>query len=191
MLACLANWAGACTPRRGSRPDVTGATTTTTEATTTDTTTDVPTYCGIQSILPDIDGDSLNSGVKIVNGNEAVPYSWPWVVGIYFVQNVNVYYKCVGTMISGQYVLTSGSCISDLSAAQIRVSVGVYQIVSARSPYLYTIQSFTVHPSSLYDIGVIKLKVTFYPSTTVNSICLPTSSDSTVVYNKNVVVAGW
>lgn len=78
---------------------------------------------------------------------------------------------------------------------QLAVSVGSSKITGGT---FYMIEVLKIHPEYSVDgetrnndIAIVKLKKSVVFSSTVSSICLPTTNDASVVYNKNVVVSGW
>jgi len=44
-----------------------------------------------------------------VGGNEVVPGSWPWQVGITIFAGVSIF--CGGSIISNQWILTAAHCV--------------------------------------------------------------------------------
>jgi secreted trypsin-like serine protease len=177
-----------CTTRKALRSDVIAATTKPNGNGNPNGAT-----CGTQTIQPSIVGSNLNSGVsRIVSGQTATSNSWPWIVGIYLIQNSDAFYKCTGTLVSFRYVLTAASCISGLTPAQVQVSVGTDTIVGASSSSLIAVEAFIItNTFPLYDIALIQLSQIVDNSSTVNFICLPSSDNATVIFNQNVVVTGW
>ncbi|KPP66066.1 chymotrypsin-like [Scleropages formosus] len=58
--------------------------------------------CGVPAISPVITGYS-----RIVNGEEAVPHSWPWQVSL---QDFTGFHFCGGSLISENWVVTAAHC---------------------------------------------------------------------------------
>ncbi|KAL3992591.1 pogo transposable element with ZNF domain [Sarotherodon galilaeus] len=58
--------------------------------------------CGAPAIPPRVTGYA-----RIVNGEEAVPHSWPWQVSL---QQTNGFHFCGGSLISEQWVVTAAHC---------------------------------------------------------------------------------
>ncbi|MBW3923207.1 serine protease, partial [Neisseria meningitidis] len=58
--------------------------------------------CGTPAISPVITGYS-----RIVNGEEAVPHSWPWQVSL---QDYTGFHFCGGSLISENWVVTAAHC---------------------------------------------------------------------------------
>lgn len=61
--------------------------------------------CGLQTITPKLS--------RIINGIEAVPHSWPWMVTIgLFGPKLNLLHACGGSLISKRYILTAAHCVN-------------------------------------------------------------------------------
>jgi hypothetical protein len=61
--------------------------------------------CGLQTITPKLS--------RIINGVEAVPHSWPWMVTIgLFGPKLNLLHACGGSIISKRYILTAAHCVN-------------------------------------------------------------------------------
>lgn len=84
----------------------------TTKRATTRTTTKITTTkkitenCGIQVIKPEL------TDQRIINGFQAVPHSWPWMISLGYVGPFGqLSHVCGGVLISSNYVLTAGHCV--------------------------------------------------------------------------------
>ncbi|KAJ1064963.1 hypothetical protein K5549_005772 [Capra hircus] len=49
---------------------------------------------------------------RVVNGEDAVPYSWPWQVSLQYEKDGAFYHTCGGSLIAADWVVTAGHCIS-------------------------------------------------------------------------------
>merc|ERR1719268_122690 len=58
--------------------------------------------CGTPAIPPQVTGYA-----RIVNGEEAVPHSWPWQVSL---QQSNGFHFCGGSLINENWVVTAAHC---------------------------------------------------------------------------------
>ncbi|MBN3288650.1 CTR2 protein, partial [Polyodon spathula] len=128
--------------------------------------------CGVQQIRPVINGYS-----RIVNGEEAVPGSWPWQVSL---QQTSGFHFCGGSLISAQWVVTAAHCSvstghlvvvgehdrrSDSEAIQI---MKVAKVITHPEWNPYTINN---------DISLVKLTAPVTFNARVAPVCLPSASD--------------
>jgi len=107
---------------------------------------------------------------------------------------------CGGSIINQNYILTAAHCVDFLRTSQLAIYVGGYETVRRGSTLdaanIYQASSIKRHRfynSRLItnDVAVVKLSRSITFSDKVSPICLPTSTDSTVVYNKKLVLSGW
>ncbi|XP_021108294.1 chymotrypsin-like elastase family member 3B, partial [Heterocephalus glaber] len=56
---------------------------------------------------------------RVVNGEDAVPYSWPWQVSLQYEKNGAFSHTCGGSLIAPDWVLTAAHCISDSRTYQV------------------------------------------------------------------------
>ncbi|XP_015223928.2 chymotrypsin B-like [Lepisosteus oculatus] len=141
--------------------------------------------CGVQEIKPVITGYA-----RIVNGEEAVPGSWPWQVSL---QDAIGFHFCGGSLISEQWVVTAAHCGVRSSH---RVVIGEHD----RSKSNEDIQTMRVgkvithpqwNPNTIdNDITLIKLTAPVTLNAHVAPVCLPAASD---VYSPGTrcVTTGW
>lgn len=136
---------------------------------------------------------------RIVNGQIAVANSFPWMVSLrqrffsIFVSN----HLCGGSLISNRHILTAAHCVTGLRPDQILAFAGIRNLTQVSSSTPLLVESITLHPSfnmSLanrgHDIAIIKLSRNITFSSTVQPICLPTSSSQSVL-NRKLVLTGW
>ncbi|XP_004637688.1 proproteinase E isoform X2 [Octodon degus] len=102
---------------------------------------------------------------RVVNGEDAVPYSWPWQVSLQYEKDGTFRHTCGGTLIAPNWVLTAGHCISTSLTYQVvlgeydrSVKEGPEQVIPINAGDLF------VHPRwSSYcvacgnDIALVKL----------------------------------
>ena len=153
--------------------------------------------CGIQKINP-----SNMESSRIVNGEEAIPHSWPWVVSI---GTIDIYGKydhgCGGTLIDYDLVATAAHCLIKASTNPFKfiLQIGVHELVSYPNEsisfgvleYSYNSNFELSLPNNGHDIGLIKLNKTVTLSEYVAFICIPSADDSDLVQNKDLVTIGW
>jgi hypothetical protein len=137
-----------------------------------------------------------NVSMRIVNGQNAVPFSYPWTVSIRL-KAFGYTHFCAGALIYSQYVLTAAHCVHNESASQFAVAVGVHATNQLRENSLYFVDKIQVHPLyiddvAFYDIALIRLSKPVKMSTTVSTVCLPNlRSEADIVLGKNVALSGW
>ncbi|KAI4574448.1 hypothetical protein MJT46_003727 [Ovis ammon polii x Ovis aries] len=56
---------------------------------------------------------------RVVNGEDAVPYSWPWQVSLQYEKDGAFYHTCGGSLIAADWVVTAGHCISTSRTYQV------------------------------------------------------------------------
>uniref|UniRef100_A0A3P9AAB8 chymotrypsin n=1 Tax=Esox lucius TaxID=8010 RepID=A0A3P9AAB8_ESOLU len=145
--------------------------------------------CGVPAIKPVISGYA-----RIVNGEEAVPHSWPWQVSL---QQSNGFHFCGGSLINENWVVTAAHC-NVIVTSRRNVIVGEHDKGSANTAEniqsLKPAKVFTHpkwNPSTINnDISLIKLATPARLSTTVSPVCLAGTSDFFAPGMK-CVTSGW
>ncbi|XP_078723521.1 elastase-1-like [Lampetra fluviatilis] len=133
---------------------------------------------------------------RIAGGSEANPHSWPWQVSLQYYNSTTKawYHYCSGTLITPQWVLTSGSCAN--MAYYMRVVLGKHNIyqqeagANVAEVYLTAYNSGFNDISSGKDIGLIKLKAPVTPDTGIQFACLP-SDDERLSSTSTCYAIGW
>ncbi|CAF0951522.1 unnamed protein product [Didymodactylos carnosus] len=133
---------------------------------------------------------------KIVGGNRASRYAWPWQAVI----NVQGQFTCGGTLIDVRHVVTAAHCISGVSSvpSDYTVRVGAHNIDSNSNDYTgiaYQVVRLFVNERFRdveygYDIAILRLQYAVPLSDFVNIICLPTPSYPTPDYT-SVIITGF
>ncbi|XP_078067111.1 chymotrypsinogen A-like [Mustelus asterias] len=141
--------------------------------------------CGVPAISPVITGYS-----RIVNGESAVPGSWPWQVSL---QQRSGFHFCGGSLINENWVVTAAHC--SVSTRHV-VVVGDYNKCSAdgKSQSIAVAKAIT-HPdwnsnTINYDITLVKLSSPVTFNQQVSPVCLAGASDI-VSAGKMCVTTGW
>uniref|UniRef100_A0A452RSV8 Peptidase S1 domain-containing protein n=1 Tax=Ursus americanus TaxID=9643 RepID=A0A452RSV8_URSAM len=116
--------------------------------------------CGVPAIHPKLSGLS-----RIINGEDAVPSSWPWQVSL---QTGSGLHFCGGSLISQHWVVT---------AAHLSGSARAPLTAPTTSPQVFE------HPlwdraADTNDIALLKLATPALLSTTVSPVCLPSGNAS-------------
>ncbi|XP_014704306.2 chymotrypsinogen 2-like isoform X1 [Equus asinus] len=129
--------------------------------------------CGVPAIQPMLSGLS-----RIVNGEDAVPGSWPWQVSL---QYSSGFHFCGGSLINENWVVTAAHCSVTTSH---RVVLGEFdQGSSQENIQVLKIAKVVKNPSysSLTirnDITLVKLASSARLSNTVSPVCLPSANDN-------------
>ena len=133
---------------------------------------------------------------RIVGGIRASDFAWPWQV---YITSKGVF-KCGGTLIDRQHVLTAGHCIIGVSnnANDFAVRVGAHNMVQKGyySGTSYRASAIFVHENYVsaeygFDIAIIRLSQAVDINDMVNYICLPPSPRFDVPTDTPVVITGF
>jgi len=150
-----------------------------------------PNDCGISNVQPTINGQILNT--RLINGEDSRKLSWPWLVYIAEEQSKNIKFKCSGSLISKQYVLTLMSCLENgidttnlVAIINLNKSDSIINNVSESNIYKVT----TIHIQITSNLALIKLARDVDISI-IKPICLPNSDDNSKIFSKSVVVTSW
>ncbi|XP_057566757.1 chymotrypsinogen A [Hippopotamus amphibius kiboko] len=141
--------------------------------------------CGVPAIQP-----VLSSLSRIVNGENAVPGSWPWQVSL---QDSTGFHFCGGSLISENWVATAAHCGVSTSH---RVVAGEFdQGSNSESIQVLKIAKVFKNPSyssltTSNDITLLKLSTPASFSKTVSAVCLPKASDDFPA-GMQCVTTGW
>jgi len=150
---------------------------------------------------------------KIINGVEARPNSWPWLVsiGVQYRGPTGLWQNrthiCGGTLIEPSHVLTAGHCLEQkiddrfvpLTSTNPTLEsffflrIGVHDIRFTRPDEIYRARRIFTHEkfiSSIFenDIALIRLDRPVPTTEQTSPICLPSSNVSP---GRQVTVAGW
>ncbi|XP_058238260.1 chymotrypsin A-like [Hemibagrus wyckioides] len=141
--------------------------------------------CGVPAIPPVISSYSM-----IVNGEEAVPHSWPWQVSL---QDVKGFHFCSGSLINDWWVLSAAHC-------NVRTSHHVVLGEHNRSADIEDIQVLRIdkvikHPrfnsfTLDNDILLIKLASSAQFTAHVSPVCVADTSDQ-FLGEIQCVTTGW
>uniref|UniRef100_A0A8C3FS96 Chymotrypsin like elastase 3B n=1 Tax=Chrysemys picta bellii TaxID=8478 RepID=A0A8C3FS96_CHRPI len=115
--------------------------------------------CGIPTYSPH---------TRVVNGEDAVPYSWPWQISLQYEKDGAFYHTCGGTLIAPTWVMTAAHCIS--KSRTYEVVLGEYDRSVAEG-------SDSDAFSCSNDIALLKLSRKAELSDTVQLGCLPPAGE--------------
>ncbi|XP_069893096.1 chymotrypsin-like elastase family member 3B [Dipodomys merriami] len=139
-----------------------------------------------------------NPSGRVVNGEDAVPYSWPWQVSLQYEKEGAFHHTCGGTLIAPDWVLTAGHCISSLLTYQ--VVLGEYDRAVEEGPE----QVIPVNPEGLFvhpkwndkcvacgnDIALVKLSRSAQLGEEVQLARLPPAGDI-LPNGEPCYISGW
>ncbi|KAI5136914.1 Chymotrypsinogen B2 [Manis pentadactyla] len=128
--------------------------------------------CGVPAIHPVLSGLS-----RIVNGEEAVPGSWPWQVSL---QDSTGFHFCGGSLISEDWVVTAAHC--SVRTSHLVVAGEFDQGSAAEDIQVLKIAKVFKNPKfNMFtinnDITLLKLATPARFSQTVSAVCLPSNDD--------------
>uniref|UniRef100_A0A8C6MZF2 Chymotrypsin-like elastase family, member 3A n=1 Tax=Mus spicilegus TaxID=10103 RepID=A0A8C6MZF2_MUSSI len=126
-----------------------------------------------------------NPSSRVVNGEEAVPHSWPWQVSLQYEMGGSFYHTCGGSLITPDWVLTAGHCIMPylnyrvvLGEHEHGVEEGSEQVIPINAGELF------VHPKCNSecvncgnDIALVKLSRSAQLGDAVQLACLPPAGE--------------
>ena len=134
---------------------------------------------------------------KIMGGVQAALGAWPWMATLLYANEPNTYQAqyCSGVLIEKSWVLTAAHCVQSVSAREIQVAVGAYDL-SSFSGRRIPVKSIQIHPqySNTFlsnDIALIELSS---PSTAPTiALFSGQSNDNTPpsLLGRVVTVLGW
>ena len=146
------------------------------------------------------------TGETVMNGNEALPHQYPWMVYVCGKIDLDVMKcneSCGGTLIHRQYVLTAAHCVAGGSINDTFVVLGAHNLNEKMQMQEWSfLDDIILHPEydetrekeykRSPDVALLKLTemVVFGPG--VNAISLPDFSQVNKNYeNEHGIVAGW
>ncbi|UJR31581.1 hypothetical protein I4U23_019068 [Adineta vaga] len=153
-----------------------------------------PCECGCPIITPQIT-------TRIVNGEAAVPNSWPWQLLLvdFSIDGVPLSY-CGASLITPQHVLTAAHCVFGWSPRYVGVLSRVHEfnISSWTTTNANMAERVFVHESyddrTLNDdVAVIRLKTPVVLDDRLNLICLAPSDSSSqpLIEGADLIATGW
>ncbi|XP_014796918.1 PREDICTED: chymotrypsin-like elastase family member 2A isoform X1 [Calidris pugnax] len=144
--------------------------------------------CGVPAYPPSVS--------RVVGGEDARPYSWPWQASLQYSSNGKWYHTCGGTLIATNWVMTAAHCIS--SSRNYRVLLGKYNLAAVEQGSFEAFpEKIIVHenwnPQNVangYDIALIKLSEHVALNSHIKLACLP-PAQSILSSNTACYVTGW
>ncbi|KAI9545048.1 hypothetical protein NQZ68_039776 [Dissostichus eleginoides] len=133
---------------------------------------------------------------RVVNGEDARPYSWPWQISLQYLSASTYRHTCGGTLLSPNWVMTAGHCIGSRT---YRVVMGEYDLTKRRAASrsgvwrrsLFTLTGMTTAcPVGNNDIAMIKLASPVVLNDKVQPSCVPESGE-VAPHDDPCYVTGW
>ncbi|XP_030218942.1 chymotrypsin-like elastase family member 3B isoform X1 [Gadus morhua] len=127
---------------------------------------------------------------RVVNGEEASPYSWPWQVSL-----ESFYPTCGGTLIAANWVLTAAHCITFHT---YRVVLAEHDMDTHEGPeQSIRVERMIIHPqwndncvSCGNDLALLKLEKSAVLNDKVQLACLPPQGTE-LAHGQACYVTGW
>ncbi|KRX64263.1 Plasminogen [Trichinella sp. T9] len=150
--------------------------------------------CGVQNIPPTVENKPKMAYLRIVNGTQARPGSWPWIASLQ--AKFSNKHFCGATLISTRWLLTAKHCVIGADPEDLVVRLGAHDLASNTGVVMdvsnvYYIPEHSFNPV-LHDIALLKLEQDV-PTPFVNNInvaCLPDSNEKLLPETPCVAV-GW
>ncbi|KRY74937.1 Plasminogen [Trichinella pseudospiralis] len=150
--------------------------------------------CGVQNVPPTLENKPKVAYLRIVNGTQARPGSWPWIASLQ-TKFSNQHY-CGATLISTRWLLTAKHCVIGANPEDLVVRLGAHDLASNTGmtmdlSNIYYIPEHSFNPV-LHDIALLKLEQDV-PTPFVNNInvaCLPAGNEKLLPETPCVAV-GW
>jgi hypothetical protein len=139
---------------------------------------------------------------RIIDGEEAVPYSWTMAVSVRL--NNSEEHSCGGSILTGTYILTSAHCVDGASVGEVSIAANMHNRIEDFSMIRYA-HNIYIHPNWTGSDGTyqndIAILYIFPPLPSSNNgnyarTCVPylSSPNQTVNYPMNgshLVIVGW
>jgi len=151
---------------------------------------------------------AVEMNARIVNGENAIPYSWPMIVSLGY-NGRSTSHFCGGTILSESYILTAAHCVemisNDLSLENLSIVAGIYKL-SQPDQIVRQVDKIIIHPlwkefrlDFQYDIAILHLSepLDLETNSSISRTCLPSRSNTLEEIMQypsngtNLVVIGW
>ncbi|XP_069467054.1 proproteinase E-like [Ambystoma mexicanum] len=143
--------------------------------------------CGVPTYSPN---------ARVVNGEDARPYSWPWQISLQYLSGGAYHHTCGGTLVAPNWILTAGHCVSSGRTYQVVVGEHNRDIVEGPEQRI-AVSSIVVHPqwnpsclSCGNDLALMKLSKSAVLNDKVKLGCLPPAGQL-LTNNYPCYISGW
>nr|AQS60673.1 prophenoloxidase activating factor 2 [Sogatella furcifera] len=143
--------------------------------------------------------NELGVGFRIKGdvNNEAQFGEFPWMVGVLLKDNEHFVYKCGGSLIHPQVVLTAAHCVIDQPADTIHARAGEWDTQTKNELYPHqqqVVRTVVVHEQyyrgGLFnDVALLYLENPFEFADNVDIVCLPQQDE--LSNSENCLASGW
>ncbi|XP_070812106.1 chymotrypsin-like elastase family member 3B [Pituophis catenifer annectens] len=124
---------------------------------------------------------AYSSNSRVVNGEDAEPYSWPWQISLQYERDGVFRHTCGGSLITPDWVMTAAHCIS--RSRTYKVVLGDYDLTAEEGPE----QHIPIKPEDIFvnpswkpscvscgnDIALLKLSRRAELNDKVSLACIP------------------
>ncbi|XP_075283729.1 ovochymase-2 isoform X4 [Opisthocomus hoazin] len=130
---------------------------------------------------------------RIIGGEEAVPYSWPWQVSV----QISDEHICGGAVLAKEWVVTAAHCFNskELYRDLWMVVTGLHDLTEQEYRQKRSVKQYIIHPSFNKttmdsDIALLRLAEPLEFNHYVRPVCLPAKEEA-VQPSRVCVVTGW
>ncbi|XP_068004028.1 ovochymase-2 isoform X2 [Melanerpes formicivorus] len=130
---------------------------------------------------------------RIIGGEEAVPYSWPWQVSVQLADE----HICGGAVLAKEWVVTAAHCFNSKEPYRDlwMVVAGLHDLTEQEYRQRRSVKQYIIHPSFNKttmdsDIALLQLDKPLEFNHYVHPVCLPAKEEA-VQPSRVCVVTGW
>lgn len=141
--------------------------------------------CSKKSLLP-----------RILNGQNATPDIYPWIVSLRLFKNQNLYdHFCAGVLLSEKIVISAAHCLINKKPSEILAVFGLYRRTDLSDEIMknsYQISKIITHEdNTINDIAILVMSKPVIFKKNVSPICISNEYLIEEFFGKQVNVIGW